>query len=135
MLLMVVPLAAVTTPRMVTLQTPPPSIVAASQVTWVLIWLHEPRLLTTSSSGGFPRPTTPLIWSVRWTLSTLAPPVFETVTVYRIWPPDWTGSGLSMLVIVSGPAATTGATIPSIEERMSADPSAAARRPLIDDRR
>ena len=45
-------------------------------------------------------------------LSTLAPPVFVTTIVYRIWLPDWTGSGLSTFVIVSGPAAATGTKVP-----------------------
>jgi hypothetical protein len=64
LLLIVVPPAAETTPRIVTVQTPPPSIAPPLQVTWVLFCEHDPRLLTASRSGGLPNPTNPLYWSV-----------------------------------------------------------------------
>ena len=93
-------------------------------------------MLTTSRSGGLPKPTTPLIWSVRTMLLTLAPPVFVTTIVYRIWLPDWTGSGLSTFVIVSGPGRGDRDERPRHRRPAGARiRDAAARRLRIDDRR
>src|ERR1044072_7703373 len=53
-LFMVVPLAAVTTPRMVTVQEPPPSMSPAAQLTRFTFWMQLPRVLVRTSWGGTP---------------------------------------------------------------------------------
>ena len=58
--LITVPFAAVTTPRIVTTQVPPPSIVPALHVTRFPLWLQLPRVLESWSCGGTPMPATPL---------------------------------------------------------------------------
>src|SRR5215471_19503608 len=45
---------------------------------------------------------TPLTWSVRTTLSILAPPTLTTPMVYVNWLPDETGLGLAVRLTVSG---------------------------------
>src|SRR6266581_2006019 len=77
----VVPLAAVTMPRIVTTHDPPPSRVPAAQVTRLAFWEQLPRVLVRTSWGGAPMPPTPFTWSERTTLSTLAPPVLTAVIV------------------------------------------------------
>lgn len=52
--------ASSTTPRIVTVHEPPPSIVPAEHVTSVALCVHEPRVLVIWSCGGTPIPPTPL---------------------------------------------------------------------------
>ncbi|MNC90760.1 hypothetical protein D3C83_69020 [compost metagenome] len=59
-LLMVVPFAAVTMPRMVTVHEPPPSMLPALHVTSALVCWQPPRVLVSTSCGGTPMPPTPL---------------------------------------------------------------------------
>src|SRR5512142_3059409 len=59
-LLRTVPCGASTTPRIVTVHEPPPSIVPAEHVTSVALCVHEPRVLVIWSCGGTPIPPTPL---------------------------------------------------------------------------
>src|SRR5262245_36666140 len=80
-LLIVVPFAAVTTPRMVTTHDPLPSIVPPLHVTRLVFCAHEPRLLVICSCGGVPMPPTPFSWSVITALVIFDPPVFTIVTV------------------------------------------------------
>ena len=78
--MIVVPPAAVTTPPSVKFHSPVPSIEPALQVTWVFVWVQDHDCYDVEQ-GGFPKPTTWLIWSVRTTLLTFAPPVFLTTIV------------------------------------------------------
>ena len=77
----VVPLDAVTMPRMLTTQVPPPSMVPAAQVTRFTFWVQLPRVLVRTSWGGTPMPPTPFTWSENTTLVALAPPLFTMVMV------------------------------------------------------
>src|SRR5262245_48039584 len=77
--LMVVPLAAVTMPVMVTTQVPPPSIVPPLQVTNPLLCAQLPRVLVSASFGGTPMPPTPFTWSDSSMLVSLDPAVFTMV--------------------------------------------------------
>ena len=59
-LLRVVPLAAVTRPRMVTVQVPPPSIEPALQVTRLTVWRTAAATARHGrAAGGTPMPPTP----------------------------------------------------------------------------
>ncbi len=86
-LLSVVPSAAVTWPRMVTVQTAPPLSVPASQVTTLPLgppWEQLPLelvIVSCGTAGGVWITPTPLTWSVITTLLTLEPPVLVTVIV------------------------------------------------------
>src|SRR5262249_4822513 len=58
------PWAAVTTPGIVTVQEPPPSIAPPLQVTRFVLCVQLPRVLVICSCGGTPMPPTPFNWSV-----------------------------------------------------------------------
>jgi hypothetical protein len=83
----VVPLAAVTWPRIVTVTVTPPATVPIWQVTTLPFgppWVQVPCVLVIVSwgrPGGLWIVPTPLTWSVITTVSTFAPPVFVIVIV------------------------------------------------------
>ena len=81
MLLRVVPAEAVTTPRMVTVHEPQPSMLPALQVTRLTFCVQLPRVLVSTSCGGTPMPPTPFTWLARLTLVSFAPPVLVMVVV------------------------------------------------------
>src|SRR6266436_2664302 len=130
----VVPLAAVTMPRIVTTHTPPPSTVPAEQVTRLAFCAQLPRELVRTSWGGTPMPPTPFTWSESTRLLAFAPPVLTTVIVYVSWEPEATGSGLSALVIAKGLAGSAGAigTPTNPRARMAVRPAASAAPPMPD---
>ena len=107
-LLRVVPSAAVTWPRMVTVQTCRAESVPALQVTRFPLgppWVQAPLELVIVSwgrAGGLWMTPTPLTWSVMTTLSTLALPRLVTTMVYVSSAPEATGFALAVLTTLTG---------------------------------
>jgi len=131
-LLIVVPSAAVTTPRIVPVHVWPPLREPTSHVTRVRFCVQLPWLDVRTSCGGTPIPPTPLSWSVTVTFVTFDPPVLRTVTVYRISLPEATGSGASVTVTASGLAGSPAAGRPMGNAATSrANAHTAARRRLM----
>ena len=83
-LLMVVPAGAVTTPRTVTVNEPPPLTVPRLQLTSCPLCVHVPLLDVMTYcgvAGGAWIVPIPFSWSLSTTLLSFAPPVFVPVMV------------------------------------------------------
>jgi hypothetical protein len=92
-------------------------------------------IVSWGSAGGLWITPIPFTWSVRTRFLSDAPPVFFTTIVYVSAAPEATELAdpvLTTVIGLAGSARVTGANVPTIEARRTADPNAVARRLRIE---